>query len=242
MTYPLSIIKEKINNKDVSMVGVCHIPKFFEENKISFENFVSRHDAMVLEESPENFWEDSFFGRIADIAHTQKKRVYQVDPRKCLPPRTDGISAGVGASLMLYAAIKKPRVKISRREFLKKIGILGIGASLFFGSLPGIVLRSKIDEESIFSYGADDFLTYGSTDYRDIKIAEGIKKICHEVSDIEKIVAFHGDAHSKHIEAYLKNPVLRAKKLAYLPYEVISNTKVREYVPTEGGWTLKRKF
>lgn len=239
--YPRPPIKEKINGKDVSIAGVSHTPEFFWAYRMFFENLVSKHDAVILEESIGDFWKDSFFGRIAGIAHTQKKRVYQVDPTNLPSEIVDATSCGAGAYLILDA-IRKPKRKISRRDFLKKIGLAGIGALLFFGSLPGVVLRSKIDEESLCSYGVDDLLIYGNTDYRNIKIAEGIEKICHEVNDIEKIVAFHGGAHSKHIEAYLKNPALRAKKLAYLPYEVISNRKVREYVPDKKGWTLKRKF
>lgn len=238
--YPRPPIKEKINNKDISIVGVYHLPNFFLKYRTFFENLVSQHDAIVLEQSIENFWEHPFFGKIAGIAYAQKKRVYQADPTSIPSQIVDATSCGVGMYLILNS-IKKPKRKISRREFLKRIGLAGIGAFIFFGSTPGFALR-RIHKESADSYGIDDILSYGNVDYRNIKIAEGIEKICHEVNDIEKIVAFHGGAHSKHMEAYLKNPALRAKKLAYLPFEVISRKKVREYIPTKEGWVLSRTF
>jgi len=238
---PSPPIKEKINDKDVSIVGVRHLPEFFLKYKIFFENLVSKHDAIVLEESIEDFWEHPFFGKIADIAYAQKKRVYQADPTNLPCEILDATSFGGGLYLIIDA-VNKPKREISRRDFLKRIGIAGIGAFLLFGSLPGMVVRKVIDEEILYSYGIDDLLSYGNTDYRNIKIAEGIEKICYKVSDLKKIVAFHGASHSKHIEAYLKNPALRAKKLAYLLHEAISRKKVREYIPAKEGWVLSRTF
>ena len=49
--YPFPAIERKINNKDVSIIGVKHIPKFFYENENFFKNIITNHDAVILEQS-----------------------------------------------------------------------------------------------------------------------------------------------------------------------------------------------
>lgn len=85
---------------------------------------------------------------------------------------------------------------------------------------------------------------YGDTDYRNLMIAHGIEKICTETKNIKKLACFHGEAHSKPIRTYLRNPTLRKiKRLLYKPtYELVSKTEVREYTPTYDGWMLSNLF
>ena len=138
--------------------------------------------------------------------------------------------------------------KISRRNFFKRATISGAGASIFLGCLPGFLTRSLINEDKAFSYGWDDVLTYGNYDYRNIKIAEGIEKICEKSNDVKNLAVIHGAFHTEHIEAYLSRKNLRLKKLAYFPHEAIGKTKVREYSPKEKThpdkyeWELVREF
>ena len=94
----------------------------------------------------------------------------------------------------------------------------------------------------LISYGVDDLIKYGSTDYRNIVIAEGLERICHKVESIEKIGSIHGAAHYETVHQYLISPEKRYKRLVYLPHDLIGNTKIREYAPIGTNWKLTREF
>lgn len=241
--YPYPLIKEKINDKDVCLVGVAHDYSFFKEHESYFEDIVSKHDAIVLEQSlGGDFWDSDFFGWIGDIAHSKKKRVYQADPMNWSIFELDAWAWWIGINLIFWSIAYKPRKKISRREFLIRSALIGSGASMVFGTTPMRIFTTEQNLEMVLEYGIDDFLLYGETDYRNIKIAEGIERICNEVDYIKSLATIHGAAHHKTVDFYLKNPYLRSKKLAYFPHEIVGNTKIREYVPDGDRWTLVRSF
>jgi len=238
--YPFSVLEEKVNSVDVSIIGVEHTAKFFEEYKSFFEEKISQADSVVIEGvSAGNFWEFEFYKRIGEIAKSQQKSVYMADTLKALPASIDIVQGIAGVTLIYLGATGILR-EISGQDMnlLSNIGNLSIGAYLFFGSVLGRVVR-EIRMGS--HYGLDNILLYGYHDYRDTVIASGINKLCNENNGIKKFVCIHGDSHSHPIRKYLKNPKLRRiKRLTYLPYDLISYQSVREYIPIGNGWKRKR--
>lgn len=237
--YPIPILEERINSVNVSIVGVEHTPKFSEEHFKFFEDKIKNSDAVVLEQPlGGDFWESDFFGDLGCIASWYNKKVYQSDPQKVLPTLIDLAQGTAGIYLMIKGAL------------INNYGYQGIieamlGSYMFLGSFTGKIMRVNAKQDTGLNYGLDDLLLYGYTDYRDIKIAEGIKKICHKVKGLKKISCFHGQAHSRPVQNYIRHPILRnTKKIAYLPYSLISETKVREYtyVDPMTEWALTREI
>jgi len=250
--YPFDVNNHRINGKDVAVIGVEHVRPFFQRYQHFFEFVINAYDALVFEQ-PINgpFWYSDFFGDLGDIACREMKTVYQSDSVTYDSTSMDYMTGFTGALVTGMGMSKGLRGAYSgmdRRGFLKMLGMLGVGSSLMLGSMPGIQMRMDFDMESAMDYGPDDFLFYGDADHRNIMIAEGIDKICNEVDDIKSIAAIHGAFHTSGIDTYLSHPKLRAKKLAYLPYNLLSLTKVREYEPNpdakhlENQWKLKRVF
>lgn len=144
--YPFPTLHEVVNGKNVSILGAWHEEDFLEEHKQFFENFVAKQDVLVLEQPVDvNFWEEKdFFKGIGEFAREQNKKIYQIDPITESMHSTDVIVGILGMGLM-YSGLKKCSKKLSRRNFLKKLGVFGIGLSLSAGSLPGMMLTGKID-------------------------------------------------------------------------------------------------
>ena len=241
--YPYPPIRETINGKDISIVGVVHEPGFFDQYRLFFKGVVSQHDVIVFEGGAGiDFWQYSgVYAQAGAIAYSQKKRVYQFDPSNWAVGLLDTGQCAFGLWLII-SAISSTTNKVSRRAFLKK-SIAGMGgASLVLGSYPGILLRGLISTQGLIGYGIDDLLTYGKTDFKNIMVAHGIDRLCHEVYDFDSLVSLHGYTHYETIDGYLMNRDLRIKRLAYLPYEAIGEMGIREYVPDEIGWVLARRF
>ena len=257
--YPYKILNERISGKDVSILGVKHTLEFYDRYKDFFKDFTSKYDAFVFEQPYKgDFWLSPFFEEIGNLISGTGKRIYQADPINQNTNDFDIDSFYGGIFLMLEGLVGpnlrnyvRKRInpnfkekKTSRRNFLKRAACAGAGASLAFGSFPGFLARSLYGD-NLYGYGVDDILTYGETDYRNIKIAEGIEKICMNINDIKNLGVIHGATHTEPIAEYLNNEALRLKKLAYFPYEIIGRTKVREYVPNKdagGEWKLVREF
>lgn len=115
MDYPYPPIRDNVNGKDISILGVTHFPEFFKEHEPFFEEFISQQDALLLEESYVDFQEDDFFGKIGNIAKSQKKRIYQADPRNNLIIATDLLSFPAGLILIKDAA-ESIKTKTSQTE------------------------------------------------------------------------------------------------------------------------------
>lgn len=241
--YIYPIMSETINKKELTILSVKHDKLFFYQHKPFFESFVRANDAIVLEQTVGgDFWQSDFFGSIGELVKKEGKKIYQVDPVGWGNVLYDLGTGLVGTYLCVSAMTLKSQKEIKRRDFLKKMVQLSAGISLVAGSLPTKVIEIDLDPNVPLSYGLDDELGYGVHDYRNIVIASGLDRICHEVEDLNKIGSIHGAGHSKGIYEYLLSPKKRQKRLAYLPHDLLGNTKIREYIPTSSGWKLSRTF
>ncbi len=243
--YKYPRIPVTVNGKELAIWGVEHTREFFNCFKSLFEEFIGNNDCVVLEQPVgADFWEtDFFFGDIGELVREQGKKMYQVDPVTWGNLLLDLVTIGIGGRLVYKGAkgSKSPE-KISRRGFLKRLGQLAIGVPLVWGSWPTRLLQDYLTIAISVSYGVDDQLGYGTDDYRNIVIAEELDRICREVESVRKIGSIHGAAHSEAVYQYLISPEKRFKRLAYLPHDILGNTKIREYTPTDKGWELSRSF
>jgi hypothetical protein len=244
--YP--VLTETINNTEISIAGVEHRRGFFKRNKKKFRRFVKENDAIVMEQLIEGeFWEHpQFFARVAKIAHSQGKPIYNIDP---ITPTLDDMdiaqSYTAPSILVATAALALQRAaerKFSRRHFLKLTGITTLLTPFTLGSDAGVDLRADIDEEAVMQHGLDDTLSYGAIDYRNLVIADGTVRLLDLSPEIRKIGLIHGAYHYGSIQGYLTNPNLRKKRILYIPFDLVSRTKIRKYVPDGKNWKLETSF
>lgn len=242
--YKYPRISERINGKELAIWGVEHTREFFNQYKPLFEDLVRDNDVVVLEQMVGgDFWESNFFGRVGELARGQGKKVYQIDPVGLGNFLLDLGTTFAGGAL-IYNGVRgsKSQEKTTRRNFLKRMGKLALGLPLVAGGLPGRLLLENLTTDISVSYGVDDQLGYGSCDYRNIVIAEGLARICNEVRDVSRICSIHGASHSEAVHEYLLSQNKRQKRLVYLPHDILGNTKIREYTPTSKGWELTSTF
>lgn len=250
----MEIIQKKIKNSNVEIIGVWHAKRFFNEQQEFYERKINESSGIVLEQSiGGEFWECEFFDKLGEIAYKKKIPIYQADPinevalidyHHSLTSVFGGILMGIGFYKNARKMISK---KITRKEFFKNAGLNFSGASIFCGSFwPYAYLKNELEQSPEI-----DVLVYGQTDWRNIKIAEGINKIC-EKENLEKITAFHGEFHTKSIGFYLDNPEIRKiKDILYAPLNICGIKGIRKYVPEKiredlkkynQGWKLEKVF
>jgi hypothetical protein len=236
-------IKETVNGKEVSILGVTHIDKFFNLYESKLNSYVTNKDALVLEGSPpKGFWEEEgFFNKMGEIARKQEKKVYRVDPLNKNLARVEGATWALGPTL-IYLGFRNPKKEISRRDFLKRLGLITAGSQITLGNLSSAAVKGALNSDIVFNYGIEDLIQYGTTDYRNIVIADSLERICHKDNDIEKLGAIHGCFHSDPIRHYLKFPESRRKRVLYLPFDLIGNKTISEYTPIDGEWHLTQTF
>lgn len=258
--YPCACIERKINDQDITILGVQHTESFLFRYYAFLNSKIHSADAVVLEQvvGAEFFQERGFFGRLGAMAGF--KPVYIVDPINPISFEIDWLVGSAGILLMLSPFIisstnqikkkltpKKRYKKVAEKQGLTRRGFLkglfgygvavGAGASMLSGSHLGVIAKQLISENLLMKYGIDDTLSYGLMDFRNLIIAEGIEKLT-EIRD-GKIVAIHGDAHSNPVDYYLMNPIARKKRLAYFPYEQIAEARIKKFVYKRRGWTLE---
>src|SRR5437667_4058194 len=82
--YPYKIFREKVNGKDVSIVGVEHTVEFFFKHEFFFENVVMQNDAIIIERNDDGSTDlgnsGGFYFPLNRIALGQNKRAYVTDP------------------------------------------------------------------------------------------------------------------------------------------------------------------
>jgi hypothetical protein len=242
-----------VKGKPFTLVGILHDREEFNKNKVDYERLIKPHSALMLEQPlwyPDFSFDQSSFGQIAALAMKMEKKVYIADPFDVRVLAADAAACVGGLALMVKAtadlgknALTKRERELTRKAFILRLGALGLGLPFFFGSLPGMDLRSAIDRDSAYSYGLDDQLTWGSKDWRDLWIAIGINKVFSQVPELYSMVAFHGLGHQRGILHYLTHGEEMKREARYLPFEKISsNLGVREWIPKKKKWELARIF
>ena len=239
--YPHDIAEYKLHGKQVYIVGVSHIIPFYYQHIDLFDELTHINDALVLEQPiGGEFWHSSFFNKLGNLANSYKKKVFVADPANIDSWYFDSYVVG---SLGLGMMITGPISMFFGGSLLEGLIMAGIGTHLFSRAAPIQMLDETIYGFEEKKFRIIDYLSYDwLIDYRNLKIAEGIDKICRTENSVSSVVAFHGAAHTAGMEAYLKHPILRAKKIAYLPYEILGINCVREYSPRPIGWNLVNSY
>ncbi len=134
----------------------------------------------------------------------------------------------------------------SRREFMTNIGEaaaggyflatgdLGTQVRHLMGGIANIVFGEDAEDTGVSTFGTDDKVSINSFDYRNRKIAEGIREVA-ENQDYDKIVAVHGNAHVKPVAHYIVNGTDDIKNNLYAPIDSI-DPEPAKYVEKEGAW------
>lgn len=217
--YPYEIINKKIKNSKVELIGVKHDFDNFKKYETFFiEKIKSSPEGIVLEQSVGwNFWESEFFGELGEIAYKNNINIYQADPTNQSTSHLDIVLPFASPYLMVFGGL----------------GGSLIGANLIAGSLIGvgtnILIYVKLNKLNKIDDTIRGLITYGETDWRNIKIAQGIEKIVGKENS-EKLTAFHGGAHTRPISFYLDHSKIReSKNILYAPWNLIGKNKVRKY-------------
>jgi len=162
------------------------------------------------------------------------------DSTNDLQPLADLGQTTIGTSLILHSLFSVTNKKQSRRSLLRETLKL-FGGTLLLSGVEGFRSHSQdIGDETMV---IDDALTYGTImDYRNLLIADNLDKISRTLSFRSQVPFFIGNAHVKGISAYLRNPLLRKKRLLYLPQDLLTKTGVRKYEFNMGDWSLSKTF
>jgi hypothetical protein len=239
--YPHEIIKKQVGNSKVELVGVTHTSEFFNSHRKFYERKIEESPEGIILEQPINFefWEkpgdNRFYSHLGEIAYRNKINVYQTDPINIKSTVID-YSLFLPGTELLSKGTSKKSIKMTRKEFLKRLGLSFSGASIVYGSfIPYAYVKTLVGE-----IPKVDFFSYGGTDWRNVKIAEGIEKIC-EKENPKKLTAFHGAGHTKQIEAYLNNTKIREmKNVLYAPLNFCGIKGARKYIPDKFETDFKK--
>jgi hypothetical protein len=226
-------LERTVAGKEVTIIGVQHDGENFEKHREFYAEKIAENDAVVLEAgtvdlnsqayTPCGLQEglylefSKFFGPILDIAMESKKRVFIADPsnepmlhrgwkiEKILTSQRIAEGLIAGACLALTGGVSGSRATFYAGLALDFVSIAAI-------AVPGHYSHPKIPPLVKLSHH----------DYRDIKIAQGIGSMC-EKGEEQRILAIHGEAHSRGISFYLDHPKLASLKLgAYFLLEMES--------------------
>jgi hypothetical protein len=244
-----SYAEQIIGGTRVSLFGVDHQEKEWRRRTPVITRHIRQSDGVVLEQpfsrwGSKPVWQSPSFVFVAATAWCFGKRIFIADP---ISPELYGVDkplayAGAVAALGGAAAILIHPRSTSRRAFIAKIAVASVGISLFNGSDFGARFRATShDYIRIGEFDLLDATGYGLHDFRAVTVAEGIVRIC-ERYEPQRLASFHGALHAAGIETYLKNPWLRQKQLAYLPAQLIADTKVREYAPNDRTFSFVAEF
>lgn len=242
--YPSTYESMPMNGTDVDVVGVTHTGGFFEAYEDFFEAAIAASDGVMLEQpASEDFWEEEkFFGRIGEIAADHDLPVYQADPVDMTSTHIDwyigmfGVAQIAEGGARPIERLQSDEDGYTRRDMLHSIRNVATGGYLFGNSLPGVMTRAGMSDDSTMDYGLDDKAGLGNTDRRNVDIAVGIDHVT-KTEDMDCLVSIHGDAHADPIIGYLQDEQWRElKDVAYTPYDLISEKGVRKYEHTDDGW------
>lgn len=126
---------------------------------------------------------------------------------------------------------------MSRRDFLKKMGLLALTTILNYNYFLVSDIRTAVSGEDwtkAWSYGFDDKFLPDVFNYRNIRSGQGLRKLCQcfEKQGGRKITVISGLAHMNLIMEYAQNEHKAEVALKSLPnafYDVLGNESVRIY-------------
>ncbi len=230
------IVNVSVGDSTVTLLGVRHTRSVFQKHHEFFRDSVQTHDAVVLENAVilagDFRWDPGFFGQFADLAHAEGKKVYCADAAPFLETTFLKRQIDFCRKTVIVSAFAQPALFAMG---LPEFGILA-GACLASG------LYGYLD---VTQYGFSlarrkwlpwtNVLAHTSTDYRNIKIAEGIRDVVNVCGE-KSLLGVHGTLHNRGIAFYLKHPRIAAeKKKYYALYEefsaLVGNETVRQYRP-----------
>lgn len=261
--YPCALIEDKINNKNVTIMGVVHSYPFLREHHALLKSKIGKADTFVLEQvvGAEFYQSKDFFGPVGNMAIP--KPVYVIDPVNKEVFYADMFQSALGILIMTNPLFKylsdqmiekqrvhirkklkleeKPKEPATRRDFLKSVfkttAQVGIGASLLGGSFVTFGIKGIFSENLIMKYDLEDALTIGMLDFRNLMIGEGLDKLTKLGHD--NVLLIHGDAHSDPIHYYATHKGARKKRLLYYPYELIGKKGIRKFVYNNRKWNIE---
>jgi hypothetical protein len=238
--YPYERFEQKVQGKNINLIGVSHCEEFFKQNEEFFRETVKNNDALIFEVGRYSFPDyNDFFGMIGRLSKQDKKPVYLLDPNNICLGGVDllvGIG-GINYGIVNFISALKDRKKIGRRKFLKKMLVTGLGLYAASGTIPGNLFRDLVYE----SKENPDFITLGNCDYRNIVIAENLERLS-SLTENKDYAFFIGKFHLNPVNFYLKNPGWRNKRKLYYPADLICDSKIHEYQTEDNQWILKRSF
>ncbi len=264
--------KFDLHGVNVNFLGVTHAPITLKVHGLEIEEKISESDAVILELLPFEFSRDEedwtelfipkgleFFNDVLDTSKENNVSVVGVDP---LTPSLEAfvymlmftsMSTTAGITIAsLYEILEKREVRISRRRFLALLGGAAATASItynesrlsrfFRGGLRG---KQELHNE-LSTYGVDDQLGVDTYNYRNIRIAQAVRKLCRDHSrqlGLKELTMIFGYYHQNPIIEYIQNEHRVEEALKAVPYEVydlFGNDGLRWYdLDSQGNWAKR---
>jgi hypothetical protein len=244
------IVDVKVNEVNYKLMGVEHRLEYLSTYYPLFYSLIKNSDAVVLENYEKKL---DFWSGIRILCKELNKDIYVVDPAATDNGTYHVAFDTVAAFFYYYLLCLSPllldkQIKTSRRKFLSISLSQLFFFPLFLGSYFGSWSAALIDREAPFTYGIDDKISYGSFDYRNIKIANHLEKLSKILEPKPKnyMLVIYGATHTGPIEYYLKNPEERKRKEfiydSTLIFPAISNTSILHYKCKNDEWELIEKI
>jgi len=217
------------------MLGISHILGHYRAYKKTIDDFIEDNDAIVLELVPEIGEEPGFYEEVVQRCIEADKSIFEFDPRHddfreifgfLLP--AEFVQGMIGYKKAICGLDKENFTlkNIARRGFFYYLCI----STLFWGSFLRVISPGDVIKERYL---------YGSTDFTDLSVAEGLVKLSLS-KRYKNIGVIYGRRHLDGIAYYLEHPVVRKiKKMFYLPYTVLSGAHKKE-ITYQGKSRLKK--
>lgn len=224
--YPYKVVPVNVKGKEVVLLGVEHIPEFYEEHKDFLEEAIKNSGTVVLEcdpyylskpESPHKgmFYLNSnfkvFFESLLNITADCKGEVYRVDP------------TSLGLDESYRWKLSNLTIELSSEELRM---------------LNNMLCRESLSHFQRGCFSVGNYLGF-LFDYREAGIAEGLENMVELGSnnDEDYLLAIHGASHTDDIIRYLKDRDTRRATLeGYHEEGIKGEEKIRKHSFIDDKW------